>query len=106
VVEEVDIDYSQIDALKERQEGHFFDFKSKRITPAKLTRSVSAFANADGGELYVGIEDPKNGWNWTGFDEKENANGLLQAISGLFPLGDGVHSHFFLLVLRRATFLE
>ena len=38
-------------------EGHFPDLKAKEIKPSKLTKSVSAFANADGGELYIGIAE-------------------------------------------------
>jgi ATP-dependent DNA helicase RecG len=38
-------------------EGHFLDLKAKEIKPSKLTKAVSAFANADGGELYVGIAE-------------------------------------------------
>lgn len=50
-------------------ETHFLDRKSRRIAPAKLTRTISAFANSDGGEIYVGIEDDGT---WDGlypFDE-------------------------------------
>jgi ATP-dependent DNA helicase RecG len=40
-------------------EGHFADLKSKDIQPAKLTQTMAAFANADGGELYVGVDEIK-----------------------------------------------
>jgi ATP-dependent DNA helicase RecG len=72
-------------------EGHFLDFKAKDIAPGKLTKTVSAFANADGGELYVGIGEervtgpPTRTWN--GFPTEEAANGHLQAFEALFPLG-------------------
>ena len=36
------------------QEGHFADVKDIRIKPAKLTRTVSAFSNASGGEILLG----------------------------------------------------
>ena len=29
-------------------EGHFVDFKAKEIAPGKLTKTISAFSNADG----------------------------------------------------------
>jgi ATP-dependent DNA helicase RecG len=73
------------------EEGHFLDLKAREITPAKLTKTLSALANADGGELYVGIgEDrsftpPKR--TWSGFANVEAANGHLQALDSLFPLG-------------------
>ena len=45
----------RVGALLKREEGHFVDMKAREIAPGKLTRSLSAFANADGGEIYVGI---------------------------------------------------
>jgi ATP-dependent DNA helicase RecG len=41
------------------EEGHFTDVKAKEIAPAKLTKTIVAFANAEGGEIYVGIKDGK-----------------------------------------------
>jgi ATP-dependent DNA helicase RecG len=69
-------------------EGHFLDFKATEIAPAKLTQSLSAFANADGGELYVGVDD--NPRQWRGFDDPEAANGHIQALEDVFPLGEDV----------------
>ena len=65
-------------------EGHFLDRKSARIAPRKLTRTLSAFANADGGDLYVGIEDDGT---WAGVADPEEFNGHLQALEALFPYG-------------------
>jgi ATP-dependent DNA helicase RecG len=84
-----DLNDQSLTVLKDTEEGHFHDFKSKRISAPKLSRAISAFANADGGELYVGIEDPSLGWNWDGFDTVESANALLQELERLFPLGNG-----------------
>jgi ATP-dependent DNA helicase RecG len=39
------------------QEGHFYDLKSKLVKPGKLGKHISGFANADGGELYIGIHE-------------------------------------------------
>jgi ATP-dependent DNA helicase RecG len=87
-IEVIDITKEQFRRLAIKGETHFSDFKAKAIAPAKLTRTLSAFANADGGELYVGIEDLKNGkFSWAGFPSVEDANGHIQAIEGLFPLG-------------------
>ena len=44
-------------------ESHFLDHKACQIKPSKLTKAVAAFANADGGELYVGITDDRR---WSG----------------------------------------
>lgn len=40
-----------------KNEDHFFDVKSKDILPSKLQETFVAFANADGGEVYIGVED-------------------------------------------------
>ena len=43
--------------ILQKEEGHFLDFKSREIAPGKLTQSISAFANAAGGEIYVGVTE-------------------------------------------------
>jgi ATP-dependent DNA helicase RecG len=72
-------------------EGHFGDLKAKEIAPAKLSRSVSAFANATGGELFIGIEETTSGTTktreWKGFPDMEAANNHIQVFDSLFPLG-------------------
>ncbi len=80
----------QRDALLAQPEGHFLDYKSAAITPAKVTRSVSAFANADGGELFIGIEDAKsrNPDRWQGFPSQEDANAHLATLIDCFPIGE------------------
>jgi ATP-dependent DNA helicase RecG len=72
-------------------EGHFLDVKSKDIKPAKLTRTISAFANADGGEVYIGLLENVTlpfPHKWQGFSDPEEANGHIQAFENLFPLGE------------------
>jgi ATP-dependent DNA helicase RecG len=39
------------------EEGQFSEAKAILISPAKLTKTISAFANSDGGDLYVGISE-------------------------------------------------
>ncbi len=68
-------------------EGHFLDIKGKDIKPAKLTKTISGFANADGGEIYIGVAQGTPVHKWEGFDNPEAANGHLQAFVDLFPLG-------------------
>ena len=41
------------------EENHFFEFKSDDITPQKLIKEVSAFANTYGGYIFLGINDDK-----------------------------------------------
>lgn len=79
-------------------EGHFLELKAKEIKPAKLTRAISAFANADGGELYIGIAENVTlpfPHKWDGFAKPEDANGHLQIFEELFPLGQD-YSYSFL----------
>ena len=76
----------QLAKLSHLQESHFLDAKRIDIAPVKLSKAISAFANADGGELYIGISDDGD---WLGFHDVEAANGHLQALERLFPLGEG-----------------
>ena len=73
------------------QEGHFADVKDIRIKPAKLTRTVSAFSNASGGEILLGIsEDVGNEKkrSWEGFEDREAANDFISTLEGLTELGN------------------
>ena len=94
MISTVEIDSRKLQHLQTLSEGHFVDFKSKRIAPNKLTRTISAMANADGGEIYVGIEDPSNGWVWDGFFQPEDANGHISAFENIFLLGYGLNYTF------------
>ena len=65
--------------------------------PAKLSKSVVAFGNADGGELYIGIKETdkqKNQRFWDGFQRIEDANAHLQEFIKHFPLGAGFNYVF------------
>lgn len=83
------IPFIQARSILDQDEGHFVDLKSLDISPAKLTKSISAFANADGGELFIGIDEDRNSGirTWRGFANTEAANGHLQPFEALFPLG-------------------
>jgi ATP-dependent DNA helicase RecG len=77
---------SDIQALLCRDEGHFFDFKSKDIDGKSLQKIVVAFANADGGDVLIGVSDTigrRRTPRLEGFDSPESANGLLQALFSL-----------------------
>lgn len=76
---------NQADKIREVAEGQFVDLKGKEILPKHLTNHISAFANADGGDLYIGITDRERKWN--GFNGAEEANAHLQVFDELFPLG-------------------
>lgn len=74
------------------EEGHFADVKAIEVSPAKLSKAVSAFANSSGGELFVGIDerivDKNRTRSWRGFGAEEDANGLIQVIEAMSPLGN------------------
>jgi ATP-dependent DNA helicase RecG len=98
MIETIEITDIQRDKILEIVENHFNDLKSKEITPAKLTRTLSAFANSVGGDLYLGIrENDHNGVQyrqWIGFTDEEEANGHIQVFEDLFPLGDQYSYNF------------
>lgn len=76
-------------------ESHFVDLKGKRITPGKLTKSISAFTNSEGGEIFVGVEEgPGRIRTWDGFETPEDANAHIQAIEAVLPLGYGCKMEF------------
>lgn len=78
----IDLSAEEAIELTKEDESHFMDFKSKRISGRDLQKIVCAFANADGGEVYVGIEDVGNQLDkWVGFTNQEEANQLIQTIS-------------------------
>jgi ATP-dependent DNA helicase RecG len=75
------IDQDEVNALLSLNEDHFNDVKSKRIKPAKLQETFVAFANSDGGDLYIGVEDKsQTGERIIGFDEQEEANGVISTL--------------------------
>lgn len=50
---------------------------------------MSALGNAEGGEIYIGIEDKAfEGERWQGFEDEEAANDLISVLHDLFPEGD------------------
>lgn len=80
-METVKIDTSESNRLLELREDHFNDFKSKQIAPAKLQETFVAFANSDGGDIYVGIEDSSvKGERIIGFNTQEEANALVTVL--------------------------
>lgn len=69
------------------EEGHFRDLKAREILPAKLSQSVSAFANTAGGELFIGIDEIFEGEAkvriWRGFRDQEAVNNILAILEGM-----------------------
>jgi ATP-dependent DNA helicase RecG len=88
----IEIDEGQADLLTQIEEGQYSEVKSIAIAPSKLSHTISAFANTDGGDLYIGISEKVLGGytkrrEWKGFTDVEAANGHLQAFERVFPLG-------------------
>jgi ATP-dependent DNA helicase RecG len=78
------ISYAAYIRLIDRSEAHFLDFKDKRIQPAKLCKTVSALANSDGGEIYIGITElPDRKFEWNGFKDEEEANAIIQVVEDM-----------------------
>lgn len=85
----VNITDAEADIVLNSEEGHFSDVKSIEVSPAKLTNTLSAFANADGGEVYIGIAESgqSNGRAWRGFTNPEAANAHVQVLEQFFLVG-------------------
>jgi ATP-dependent DNA helicase RecG len=90
-IDVIEITGAQRDRLLILEEGHFAELKGAQVSTKKLGRTVSAFANATGGDLYVGIGETEllgaKVRTWHGFNDQEAANGHLQSLEALFPLG-------------------
>jgi ATP-dependent DNA helicase RecG len=93
------IDLEQAERLTRIGEGQFSEVKAAAIAPAKLTKTLAAFANSDGGDLYVGVKEELVGGGvkareWQGFADVEAANGFLSSFDRLFPLGTDFQYEF------------
>jgi ATP-dependent DNA helicase RecG len=94
-IEIYEISDQQHEQILSTVEGHFVDVKRKEIRPSKLTDTISAFANADGGELFIGIAETGTlPHTWDGFADPEDANAHIQVFEPLFPLGGDFSYNF------------
>ena len=80
------INQKDIDDLLLIQESWLIDKKGKDIKPAKLSKTISAFANTNGGDIYLGIshKENKNEYYWDGFTDEEQMNPFISVISNMF----------------------
>ncbi|HDU5649768.1 TPA: putative DNA binding domain-containing protein [Klebsiella aerogenes] len=79
--EVIDVSAKELRVLLNTVEDHFNDFKSKQIAPNKLQETFVAFANADGGNIYIGIEDAASDRErLSGFNEPEEANAIIATL--------------------------
>ena len=87
---------AQAAKIMDTEEGQFGDVKAIMVSPASLSKAISAFANSDGGDLYIGISETgaAKERHWEGFKDQEAANGHLQIFEKLFPLGTDFQYEF------------
>ena len=68
-----------------KEEDHFFDKKAVKLKGEKVQKIAVAFANADGGEILIGIADdkdePEPAKRWQGYESTESFNSIIQALS-------------------------
>jgi ATP-dependent DNA helicase RecG len=79
--ERIRIDEREVSRILRLEEGPYLDLKDSLIAPAKLSKSVSAFANTYGGELFVGIGERTISGDkhrvWSGFKDFEATNPIF-----------------------------
>jgi ATP-dependent DNA helicase RecG len=82
-------------ALSTRKEDDLFDRKSATADGRAVQKIAVAFANADGGELVLGVADEKAeadpNKRWSGLTNPEGYNSHLQALFNLNPTVDFRH---------------
>lgn len=88
----------ELGLLLQFRESHFLDFKSAEISPASLTKTISAFCNTSGGEVFVGLEEAETtegpSLEWGGFQKEEDANAHIDTIEKLSALGKHYAAEF------------
>ncbi len=91
-----EIDDSQAASILATQENYLNDIKAREIKPAKLSETISAFANAAGGDVYIGIREDKTSGTrtWIGFDDPEEANDISHTLFQAHPFGNHIKFEF------------
>ena len=84
------IEKDQADRIIHIEENFLNDVKAKEIKPAKLSDTVSAFANAGGGDIYIGISETgvDKDRSWSGFADVEEANDITHTLFSAHSFGN------------------
>jgi ATP-dependent DNA helicase RecG len=85
-IQTINVSNSEANKLLAIEEGHFVDLKAIDTSPAGLTRAIAALANAEGGELFIGVDEDTatKKRSWRGFANPEAANAHLKSSSNCF----------------------
>lgn len=91
-----EIDDAQVAKIMVTEENYLNDIKAREIKPSKLSETISAFANAAGGDVYLGIGEDKatKTRTWLGFDDVEQANDFFHTLFQAHPFGNHVRFEF------------
>jgi hypothetical protein len=68
-IQTIPISDAEVRKILTIEEGHFVDVKAIEASPGKLTKAIAALSNAEGGELFIGIDEDsaKKKRAWRGF---------------------------------------
>lgn len=91
-----ELEHEQARHVMSVQEDFLNDVKAKEIRPAKLSETVSALANAAGGDLYIGIAEDNDTKkrSWLGFNDPEEANDIIHVLFQAHPFGNHLKFEF------------
>lgn len=91
-----EVDDAQAAKIMATQENYLNDIKAREIKPAKLSETISAFSNAAGGDVYVGVGEDKtaNTRTWLGFDDPEQVNDIFHVLFQAHAFGNHVKFEF------------
>ena len=71
--------YLTIDYIRTEAENKWFDRKSAKVKPSEIASDISAFANAEGGTLVIGISDKTREIEGINSQGAEKINDLINA---------------------------
>lgn len=95
-IQTIAISDAEVNKILATEEGHFTDVKAIETSPAGLTKAIAALSNAEGGELFIGVDEKGTAKkrSWRGFPRQESANAHVQVFEELFPLSSDYRYDF------------